>query len=77
MRHYTTLMTTGTIALLSLLAGPAFAESSTHAGLEAGCEYHIVCIINGQIVTGPAQAACNGGKVQTVRQCNRKSVKQH
>lgn len=77
MRRYQTLKIVGAIALLSLLAGPAFAASGTNAGPEVGCQYHIVCIIHGQIVTGPEQEACNGGKVTTIKQCPRKTSKPH
>ena len=56
---------------LPLLAGPAFA-ADTNPGPLLGCQFHIVCIVNGKIMTGDAQKACNGGRVETIKQCPRK-----
>jgi hypothetical protein len=58
--------------LLTLLATPALAGNSTNPGAEIGCHYHVVCIINGQIVNGSAQEACNNGQVKVIKQCPRK-----
>ena len=60
------------ISFLALTTMPALA-TNTNVGTEAGCQYHVVCVINGRIVTGDAQKACNGGKVETIKQCNRKT----
>jgi hypothetical protein len=47
----------------------------TNTGGTAACPVTIACVVNGVIVTGPASAACNGGRAQPVQQCLSKAKK--
>jgi hypothetical protein len=64
------------------LAMPAFAKEkktvdsglgTTNSGGTAACPTKIVCIVNGVVVTGAGQEACNGGSVRTITQCDSKA----
>jgi hypothetical protein len=59
--------------MLAALAAPALAGTSDTPGAYLGCHSYIVCVINGHIVTGDAQKACNNGKVETITQCPKKA----
>ena len=69
-------------AIIVSLATPAFAKEKktvdsglgkTNSGGTAACPTKIVCIVNGVVVTGPGQEACNGGSVRTITQCDSKA----
>jgi hypothetical protein len=44
----------------------------TNSGGTAACPTAIVCMVNGVIINGPGQAACNGGRAVVVQQCHSK-----
>lgn len=45
----------------------------TNSGGTAACPDSIVCMVNGVIITGPGQAACNGGRAVVISQCHSKA----
>ena len=69
------LKTAGALALTASLAGPAFAgvvklpTASTNVGVDAGCQYFIVC----KSSTDPWNSeACNNGYATVIKQGARK-----